>query len=178
MPMFYTKKGDKGKSKIGKNFVSKDSLILDVLGELDELNSLIGLVKNIVKKYKKELNEIQENLFIIQAQIAWLIYPKFKQPELKKEKIEEIEKKIEEIEKRIKPVKGFIIPGKEINSAWLHYLRAVTRRIERKIVSLNKRYKLQKNILEYINRLSSYLYSLARKIVYDKKLKEDQPKYL
>ncbi|MFN3302035.1 MAG: cob(I)yrinic acid a,c-diamide adenosyltransferase, partial [Patescibacteria group bacterium] len=134
MPLFYTKKGDRGKSKIGNNFIAKDSLILDTLGELDELNSLIGLAKNIVKKYKKELHNIQEDLFIIQAQIAWLIYPKFKQPELKKEKIKNIEKRIEKIEKKIKPVKGFVIPGKEINSAWLHYLRAVTRRVERRIV--------------------------------------------
>lgn len=177
MSVFYTKKGDKGKSKIGNNYIFKDSLILDALGELDELNSLVGLVKNFVKKYKKDFYEIQENLFIIQAQIAWLIYPKFNRPEIKKEKIEYMEKKIEEIEKKLKPTKGFIVPGKEINSAWLHYLRAVSRRVERKIITLNKKYKLPKNTLEYINRLSSYLYALAREVVFDKKLKEDHPKY-
>lgn len=178
MPLFYTKKGDGGKSKIGNNLISKDFLILDVLGELDELNSLIGLAKNIVKKYKKELHKVQEDLFIIQAQIAWLIYPKFKQPKMRKGKIEQIEKRIEEIEKKLKSTKGFVIPGKEINSAWLHYLRTVTRRVERRIVTLNKKYKLQKITLEYVNRLSSYFYALAREIVYEKKLKEDYPSYL
>jgi len=175
--IFYTKKGDKGKSKVGNNKFSKDSLILDTLGELDELNSLIGVVKNIVKKYKKKLHQIQEDLFIIQAQIAWFMYPKFEKPLIKEDKILFLEKEIDKIEKKIKPKPGFVIPGKELNSALLHYLRAVTRRVERKIVSLSKKYKVDKNTLSYINRLSSYLYALAREIVYDKKLKEDEPSY-
>ena len=177
MNLFFTKEGDSGTSKIKNKKISKTNLIIDVLGELDELNSLIGVVKNVVKKYKKELHQIQEDLFIIQAQIAWILYPKFKRPELKKEKIKDLEKNIVKIENKIKPQKGFIIPGKEINSAWLHYLRAVTRRVERRIIAFNKKYKIPQNTLSYMNRLSSYLYALAREIVYDKKLKEDNPKY-
>lgn len=169
--------GDRGKSKIGNNKVPKDSLILEVLGELDELNSLVGVIKNLVKKYKKELHQIQEDLFIIQAQIAWFMYPKFERPLIKEEKIKNLEKEIDKIEKKIKPQEGFIIPGKEINSAWLHYLRAVIRRVERKIVKLNKKHKLPKTTLSYINRLSSYIYALAREIVFLKKLKEESPKY-
>lgn len=103
--IFYTKNGDNGKSKIGNNKISKDSLILEVLGELDELNSLIGLVKNIVRKYKKQLHQIQEDLFIIQAQIAWFMYPKFKKPIIKEEKILKFEQEINKIEKKNKPPK-------------------------------------------------------------------------
>jgi cob(I)alamin adenosyltransferase len=175
--IFYTKKGDKGKSYIKNNFVSKDHVVLEALGELDELNSLIGVVKNYVKEYKKKLQEVQENLFIVQAQLAWLLYSKFEKPKLSKEKIEKLEKEIDEIEKKIKPERKFIIPGKEVKSAWLHYLRAVCRRAERKLVSLSKKYKIEKETLAYINRLSSYFYALARLIVYKKGLKEDHPKY-
>ncbi len=176
--MYFTSKGDRGKSKVGKKRISKDSLILETLGELDELNSLVGLVKNqINKKFKKRLTEIQNDLFIIQANVAWFMYPKFKAPELKKEKIENLEKEIKEIEKKIKPQKGFIIPGSNKESAWLDYLRSVTRRTERKIVAFNKKYKLDKNILSYINRLSSYFFALARFICYNKRVKEERPSY-
>ena len=175
--LFFTKEGDEGKSKIRNKKISKTNLILETLGELDELNSLIGIVKNIVKKYRKELHQIQENLFIIQAQIAWFLYPKFKKPEIKKGKIKYLEERIIKIENKIKPERGFIIPGREINSAWLHYLRTAARRVERRIIALDKKYKLDHNTLSYMNRLSSYLYALAREIVYDKKLKEDKPKY-
>ena len=177
MMLFFTKKGDRAKSIIANKKISKDSLILEALGELDELNSLIGLVKNIAKSQRNELSDIQENLFIIQAQVAWFLYPKFKKPEIAKKKIDELEEKINKIEKKIKPKKGFIIPGKEINSAWLHYLRAVSRRTERRIVALNKKHKLPSSTLAYLNRLSSYFYALARYVVAKKKLKEDEPKY-
>ena len=103
--IFYTKKGDKGKSYIKNNSVSKDHVVLETLGELDELNSLVGVVKNYVKEYKKKLQEVQENLFIVQAQLAWVLYPKFEKPKLSKEKIEKLEKEIDEIEKKIKPEK-------------------------------------------------------------------------
>jgi len=175
--IFYTKKGDNGKSYIKNKSLNKDHVIFEVLGELDELNSLVGLVKNNVKEYKNKLQNIQEDLFIIQAQIAWFLYPNFKKPKLSEEKIKKIEKEIDEIEKKIKPEKRFIIPGKEVKSAWLHYLRAVCRRTERKIVKLNKKYKIEKETLAYINRLSSYFYALARFIVYKKGLKEDHPSY-
>lgn len=175
--IFYTKSGDRGYSKVNNNKIPKDSLILEVLGELDELNSLIGIVKNLLKKYKKDLHQIQENLFIIQAQIAWFMYPKFKKPFIEEEEIKKLEKEIDKIEQKMKPQKGFIIPGREINSAWLHYLRAVIRRIERRIISFNKKYKLPTTTLSYINRLSSYIYALARYIVFIKKLKEENPKY-
>jgi len=175
--IFYTKKGDKGKSYIQNKTVNKDHMILEALGELDELNSLIGLVKNNVKDYKNNLQAVQENLFIIQAQLAWFLYPHFTKPKLSKEKIKKLEEEIDEMEKRVKPEKKFIIPGKEIKSAWLHYLRAVCRRVERKIVTLNRKYKIEKEALAYINRLSSYFYALARFVVYKKGLKEDHPKY-
>ncbi len=175
--IFYTKKGDKGKSYLKNKSLKKDHIILNALGELDELNSLIGVVKNYVKEYKNKLHNIQEDLFIVQAQISWLLYPHFEKPKLSYDKIKKLEKEIDEIERKINPERKFIIPGKEIKSGWLHYLRAVCRRVERELVSLDKKYKLEKELLAYINRLSSYFYALGRLIVYKKGLKEDHPKY-
>lgn len=176
--IYFTGKGDKGKSIIDKNKISKNSIIIETLGELDELNSLIGLAKNYLpKNFLRKLTEIQNDLFIIQANIAYILYPKFKTPELKKEKIKNLEKEIKEIELKIKPKKRFVIYGSDKNSAWFDYLRAVTRRIERKVIGFTKKYKLQPEILSYLNRLSSYFYALARKIAYNKKKKEVEPWY-
>lgn len=173
----YTKLGDSGKSIIGDKKISKDNKFLDLLGDLDELNSLIGVVKNIVKKYKKYFQQIQEDLFIIQANISYLLYPKFRPPNFSSEKIKKLEKEIEKIEKKIKLPNKFVIPGREINSAWLHYLRTITRRVERKIISINKNKIISTRIVSYLNRLSSFFYALALFEVYQKKLKEVHPNY-
>lgn len=178
MPIYFTGKGDRGASNVGNKKIAKDSLILETLGELDELNSLIGLAKNYLpKKFFKRLTEIQNDLFIVQANIAWFMYPKFKKPELQKEKIDNFEKEIKVIEKKIKTQKGFVIPGSERNSSWFDYLRSVTRRVERKTISFNKKHKLSPQILSYLNRLSSYFYALARLMCYNEKRKEVEPWY-
>ena len=77
-------------------------------------------------------------------------------------KIKNLELKIEKIEKKIKPSHRFIIYGSDKDSAWFDFLRAKTRTVERRIVKLNRYRKIDKNILVYINRLSSYFYALAR----------------
>jgi len=177
--IYFTGKGDNGKSIIGNKVCSKDSLIINTLGELDELNSLIGLAKNYLpKKFFYKLTEIQNDLFIIQANVGfYLIDKKIKVPGLKKERIEKLEVEIIKIEKKIKKQTGFVIYGSEKNSAWFDYLRAKTRTVERKIVSFNKKYELQSEILSYLNRLSSYFYALAREICYNIKIKEPKPWY-
>ncbi|GIW65679.1 MAG: ATP:cob(I)alamin adenosyltransferase [Candidatus Parcubacteria bacterium] len=173
----FSRKGDRGKSVIGNKKISKDNLVIDLLGELDELNSLIGIVKNYIKKYYKKFTNIQNDIFIIQANVANLIYSKFAPPKLTKNKIEFLEIEISKIENKIKLPTSFVIPGKEINSSWLHYLRTVVRRAERKAVRVSKKRNLMPEILIYLNRLSSYFYALALKEVCQKKLKEDNPTY-
>lgn len=160
-----------------KNNFNKTSIIFEVLGELDELNSLIGIIKNLIKKFRKELNEIQENLFIIQAQIASYAFKKFKPPKIKEEKILILNKKINDIKKKIIVKNKFVIPGENLKIGLLDFLRAVVRRIERRLLKLNKKYKLDKKTLEYIDKLSTYLYLLARFIAYKNKLKEKHPSY-
>ncbi|MCS7200904.1 MAG: cob(I)yrinic acid a,c-diamide adenosyltransferase [Patescibacteria group bacterium] len=178
MAYFFTRQGDRGKSKIDKNKIAKDSPVIEALGELDELNSLIGLIKNFLpKKYRQKFILIQNALFIIQANISHLIYPKFNPPSLDQSLIKELEDEILYIEKNIKITPSFIIPGTTTNSGWLDYVRAVTRRVERRIVALNKKFKLNKDILSYLNRLSSYFYALARYLTYKSRRKEIKPWY-
>ena len=164
MALFYTGKGDKGVSYIGKKKYPKDSPVFKVLGDLDELNSLLGLVKTRVKKKELvgKLERVQQDLFIIQANVAWFLYPKFKAPKFSQAKVTRLEQEIQEIERMVKPERGFIVAGANESSAWLDYLRTVSRRVERKATTMHKKHRLSKEILTYLNRLSSYLYALAR----------------
>jgi cob(I)alamin adenosyltransferase len=174
--IYFTGKGDKGKTEINNRKIAKDSLIFEVLGELDELNSLIGLAKNYLpKKFFKKLTEIQNDLFIIQANVAYYLYnadkrgyntdergskraclparqgltqTKFNLPKLKEERIKELEKEIREIEKKIKTQKSFVIYGSDKDSAWFDYLRGVTRRVERRMVKFYTQMNADKNIRE------------------------------
>tara|TARA_Y100000310_G_C20672931_1_gene811280 strand:- start:1718 stop:2260 length:543 start_codon:yes stop_codon:yes gene_type:complete len=179
MALFYTGKGDTGKSLVGKKKYKKDSPILQAFGDLDELNSLLGLARATLKKrdINKKLTAVQESLFIIQARLAWIMYQKFDPPEIPAAKIKNMEKEIENIEKKIKPRHEFIIPGAHISAAWLDYSRAVARRVERSAVRLNKQHKLPQEVLTYLNRLSSYLYALARLEIAKAKTKESTPQY-
>ena len=178
MALFYTGKGDKGLSVVGKKKYPKDSPIMEALGDLDELNSLLGVIRATAKKeLQKQLFLVQENLFIIQAQIAWLMFKEFTSPKLTKEKIQKMEQEIDAMEKKIKPERGFIIPGENELASWLDYARAVVRRVERSVVTLNKTHQLPRELLIYVNRLSSYLYALARFEIAKSKIREKKPRY-
>lgn len=182
MGLFYTGLGDKGKSVIGKKKISKTHPVMEALGDLDELNSLVGLIRNKFRAglVKKLLREIQENLFIIQAKIAALEFGgKHSPPELKKQKIIGMEKTIDTLEQKIKPERGFIIAGETENSAWLDYARTVSRRAERSALEYQERGRktLDVNIIAYLNRLSSLLFALARLEAKTSRTKEKHPKY-
>jgi cob(I)alamin adenosyltransferase len=188
MPLFYTGKGDKGTSQIGKKKIPKDSLIVDTLGDLDELNSLIGVSRGSLKNKElhDKLKHIQEALFIIQARVAWIMFPEYEDGDrivpvkpkiLAKKRIADLEKEVDNIEEKIKPERGFIISGEDSVAAQLDYMRAVSRRVERKIDTLHKKHELPPEILAYMNRLSSYLYALARFEIFKAKIKESNPIY-
>ena len=190
MGLFYTKKGDKGFSHIGKKKVYKLDLFVVALGELDELNSLIGVVKSqrISPTLKNNLHQVQENLFIIQANVAYaMLKEKRIPPFFSSAKTEEIERLVDGIEKKLKPARGFVISGSTSTSAWLDYLRALSRSVERSVLAFardpapnfsadhhsekgrvwggaGKKGKLVINtaILPYLNRLSSLFFALAR----------------
>lgn len=180
MPIFYTGKGDKGVSYIGKIKIKKSCLEVEALGYLDELNSLIGLVKSgkIKPKFRTILHNIQESLFIIQANVAAnMLNSKFKVPSFKVDKVKNMEQIIDNYEKKLKPAKKFVISGATPLSAWLDYLRAYSRKAERNVLKIPKVAKLNPEILKYLNRLSSLFFAMARMATKNSGKKETHPKY-
>ena len=178
MALFYTGKGDKGLSVVGKKKYPKDSPIMEALGDLDELNSLLGVIRATAKKeLQHKIFLVQENIFIIQARIAWLMFKKFESPQLAKDKIQKMEREIDEIEKRIQPERGFVISGENEQASWLDYARTVVRRTERSVLRLSKKQELPEELVAYLNRLSGYLYALARLEISENKIREKKPQY-
>lgn len=182
MPLFYTRKGDDGRSRIGKKKIYKLNPFVVALGELDKLNSFIGIIKShkVSPSLKKQLHQIQEDLFIIQANVSYAMLKEKRTPPLfSPKKTESIEKIIDNIEKQLKPVRKFVISGTTHTSAWLDYLRALSRSIERAILAVARNRKDQRtissDILSYLNRLSSLFFALARWEARGKK--EKHPKY-
>ena len=184
MGVFYTGKGDKGRSYIGKKSVSKTCLEVEALGQLDELNSMIGVLKSlpaqagqkIPTKLKTTLHQVQENLFTIQSHVAnIMLKEKFKVPEFKSSKVKEIERMIDEIEHKLPPLKKFVISGINPTSAWLDFIRAKSRNVERTVLKIKKIDKLNQDIKSYLNRLSSLFFALARQEAKNKK--EHSPSY-
>lgn len=180
MSIFYTGKGDKGKSHVGKQKIEKTCIEIEALGALDELNSLLGLIKSqdVSKETKAYLRNAQEKLFIIQAQVASKVFTsKFSPLKLGEKAVKEMEKIIGVLEKKIQPARKFIIPGATLSSAWLDYARAVARRTERSVLLFNKKRKIPEEVLSYINRLSSLLFALARFESKKKRVREKHPTY-
>lgn len=180
MPIFYTGKGDKGVSYIGKIKIKKTCLEVEALGYLDELNSLVGLVKSqkLNSEFKKILQEVQECLFIIQANVAYIMLAETRQPPvLLKEKVREMERIIDNYEKRTKPAKKFVISGATPLSAWLDYLRAYSRKTERNVLKIPKVSQLNPEIIRYLNRLSSLFFAMARIATKYSGKKENHPRY-
>lgn len=181
--MFYTGKGDKGVCELGKGKrIPKTDAAIAAVGALDELNSLLGLVRNqkVSARAKKELLDAQEKLFIIQAQIAVIMMGKeYNAPLLPENAVHNLEIIVDALEKEVKPGKHFIIPGACEGAAWLDYARALARRSELELLMFNSKSKkkLSPLALSYSNRLSSLLYALARAETKRFKKKETRPSY-
>lgn len=183
MTKFYTGQGDKGTSKMGKSEVSKDSGLFQLLGGLDELNSWIGFCRaGAVKTPKLKalagwLKEVQEGLFVAQAEVAALgsgFKPKFK---IAVAKTAWLEKIIQEIDKKLPPITKFIIPGASEASSRIDVARVLARKTERAAKALSVSVRLSPELLQYLNRLSSFLFALARWTNYVLKIKEENPSY-
>ncbi len=166
----YTKKGDLGNtSLIGGKIVNKHNFKVDAYGNIDELNSFLGLVRDLSDD--KEVNSIivtvQKKLFSIGSILALSDYKSFSEIENEKLKIERrdidfIENKIDKIDKNLPIITKFTIPGGNMLVSYLHITRCVCRRAERKISHVNEMEKLDPNISAYINRLSDLLFILSR----------------
>jgi cob(I)alamin adenosyltransferase len=172
----YTKKGDSGQtSLIGGTRVPKYSLRIEAYGTVDELNSYIGLVRDqaINSYHIKELLEIQDRLFTMGSLLA--ADPegvKMKLPELIPSDVEFLEKAIDEMDAQLPEMKSFILPGGHTTVSFCHVARCVCRRAERLVIHLKEEEEISEIIIQYLNRLSDYLFVLSRKLGQDLQAKE------
>jgi cob(I)alamin adenosyltransferase len=164
----YTKTGDAGKTGlIGGTKVSKSHLRIESYGTVDELNSYIGLCKDLVTDTHSNevLKEIQDRLFTIGSSLACDPdkEPLMKIPDLKEEDILFLEKEIDRMTDELPPMKSFILPGGHPAVSTLHITRCVCRRAERLCVQLQEENLfVDPLVIKYLNRLSDHLFTLSR----------------
>lgn len=159
----YTKFGDKGETMlVGGEVVSKSSTRVASYGEIDELNSALGVAQanKMSDDVKKIISMVQNDLFIIGADLASTKNTKV--PRIKKTKINKLKRVIDKYNLKVGPLKEFILPSGCTAGASLHLARTICRRAERNIVALVDVEWVNPNVLIYINRLSDLLFVLAR----------------
>ncbi len=167
----YTKTGDKGEtSLIGGTRVPKYHDRIEAYGTIDELISYIGLIRDqqIDDYYKKILIQIQDRLMTCASIIATDCENcKVKIPELYNTDIESLEKEIDTMESKLKPLTSFILPGGHTTVSYCHIARNVCRRAERNSLKVKDQFKNSEKVIQYLNRLSDYLFVLSRKLSVD-----------
>ena len=165
----YTKKGDKGQTQLlGGSIVDKDHVKLECYGTIDELNSFIGnIYDQDLKEFHKEiLLNIQNQLFNLGSVISFDgKKDKIKLPNITAKNIEMLEKAIDKMEESLPMLKNFILPSGHPTTSKCHIARTVCRRAERNLVTLSKTSEIDNLHLQYLNRLSDYLFVLARFIL-------------
>lgn len=164
----YTKTGDTGTTALfGGKRVSKADLRIDTYGTVDELNAYIGLVRDQEVNFNRKnvLVEIQDRLFTMGSILA--TEPgntKVKIPALSENDITFLETEIDGMEAKLPPMKSFVLPGGHSSVSCCHVARTVCRRAERLVIALDSQEKVDPLIVQYLNRLSDYLFVLSRKM--------------
>jgi cob(I)alamin adenosyltransferase len=162
----YTGTGDKGETGLyGGTRVGKENPRVEAYGAVDELNSQIGVARALIKdkKLSETLKQVQEDLFVLGGDLASeLVNAKI--PRIGKLQLDRLEKVTDESNSALPRLRRFILPGGSLAGAELHVARAVCRRAERRIVALSKSESINPEVLPYINRLSSFLFVLAREM--------------
>ena len=158
MPV-YTKNGDAGKTDLyGSTRVKKSVESVEVLGQLDELNAFLGMTRLLLRRTDSvKIAQIQNDLFILGSVVAGVQFKSTAKNRLK-EQIARMEQEIDALDKNLSVLRNFILPNGCESSARLHMARAICRRCERSLVALGSHVGL----VPYINRLSDYLFVLAR----------------
>jgi len=162
----YTKTGDQGiTSLLGGKRVPKSELRIDAYGTVDELNSYIGLLRDqqVNSKRSTLLKEIQDRLFTLGAELATSPgKDKVKKPDLLPEDITLLEKEMDKMEELLAPLTAFILPGGHQSVSFCHIARTVCRRAERITVELSAVEDVSELVIQYLNRLSDFLFVLSR----------------
>ncbi len=171
----FTGKGDDGTTK---TFAcdqrrSKNSAVSEALGTVDELNAFLGIVKLKSKDFFETINEVQQNLFIVQAELAG------SKMNIIPEKVQEVEKIINSAESEMPPIKSFFVSGGTEEGATFDFARTIARRAERRVIAAHEAGdpEMSASTLAYLNRLSSLLYALARLSNHRAGITEDKPQY-
>ena len=177
----YTKTGDKATTSLFTGTrVPKHHMRIESYGTIDELNSFLGLIRDqeIGSASKEILTLIQNKLFTVGAILA--TEPKkdnrLKIPRIHTSDIELLEKEMDKMNEELPEMTHFILPGGHTTVSYCHVARTVCRRAERMISYLHENEPVPDNVLSYINRLSDYLFVLARKL--SKKLQADEVKWI
>ena len=168
----YTRTGDSGNTRlVDQTSVLKSDIRVECYGEIDELNSSIGICLSLINSHSKEkkstlidfLKKIQNDLFNLGTVLATSdekLLEKF--PKIEHEDIIHLEKKIDFYNKDLPELKSFILPSGNIVASHLHLARTICRRAERKCVILFNQVSLDQNVLKYLNRLSDLFFVLSR----------------
>ena len=172
----YTKTGDIGETSLfGGRRVFKSDLRIETYGTTDELNSWIGLIRDVNKNEEERnlLKEIQDRIFTIGSCLA--ADPnneKLRVPDLHEADIELLEKAIDKYDEVLKPLRNFVLPGGHVFVSYCHITRTVCRRAERLSVALHKEAAIAPLVIKYLNRLSDFLFALSRKMAHDLNVEE------
>ena len=179
----YTKTGDQGQTSLyGGTRVSKFNLRIEAYGTTDELNSYLGLIRDqkIDKRSLETIIKIQNEIFTLGAMLATpaekAILKSGKERlniyKISASEVAFLENEIDHMDKNLPQMTHFILPGGHQTVSFCHIARCVCRRAERLVVQLDKQENVDKMILTYLNRLSDYLFVLARKLSVDNQANE------
>lgn len=176
----YTKTGDKGSTAlIGGTRIPKNHIRIEAYGTIDELNSWIGIVADMLQtsleKEKFFLKDIQNHLFNAGSHLACDPNKKTKMPlpEINEQDVVELEKEIDRMEVGLPMLKNFVLPGGNLIASHCHVARCVCRRAERIAVGMQEENEaIEAIIIQYLNRLSDYLFTLSRLVLHHEKGEE------
>lgn len=171
----YTKRGDFGETAMfGGAKTQKSNIRIHAYGTVDELNSTIGMILSysISDEGKEMLMQVQNDLFVVGASLATPNPEKSRIDEVGDKEIEQLERWIDKLEEDLPPLKSFILPGGSGAGSTLHFSRTVCRRAERETVALSEEEDISPKNVIYLNRLSDFLFVLARYENMKKDIKE------
>lgn len=166
----YTKRGDEGKTSLyGGARISKDDIRIEAYGTVDELNSYIGLlIASLPNDGEKELLiEIQKRLFTIGSILASDPSKELPTPDLLDSDVSILETAMDNMDAQLPALRTFVLPGGSQSNSIAHICRTVSRRAERRTITLAQSAKLDPIVIKYLNRLSDYFFILSRKIALD-----------
>ncbi len=180
MTDFYTGKGDSGSTGVlASGRLPKDDPAIEAIGDVDELNSAVGIAIFYTRdeELRRSLKMMQNELFILGAELASLQGGAATKVRMGKEYVERLEQEMNRINEKVPQLKKFVIPGGCEGAVHLQHARAIARRAERHMVASYRKYRANDLALKYINRASSYLFAAAIYLNYTEGVEESHPTY-